>query len=165
MLKQRDRLHPVLKALWDAVTRDGQGTVKATIPAGCWNAESQAFTRVYVPVYQAPPKDLTPPFLCFRDANSKAWGSKTNPGEDFTVNFLVVSDYPGHLEAANIANAALVQLTKTPLDLSNDGLRVVKIKPGEQASGFLTDGRTLTRLFPLQIIVEDLATQVPQHGG
>ena len=166
MLKERDRQSALMTAL---VTRLANGTPqKDGVP--CMQAlisgPDASWIAGQVPIFQAVPKDTPTPFLCFREINSDPWGAKDRPGNDFTVNFLVVSTYTGDKEMANIIQALLVLLTSNALDLGSDGLRVVMVMPGKQQNtGPLSDGRTRTRLLPMRIIVEDLESQVPQLGG
>lgn len=169
MLKEQDRQTPLLRALYQRLISTATTALPGTIMASCWNATANggagAWTDTQVPVWQAVPKDLTPPFVAFRDLEGKRWGTKTSPADDFTVNFLIVSTYAGYKELSNIANAVLVQLTRAALDLSPDGLRVVLLRPVNQPTAPLQDGRTVTRVITFRIIVEDLASQDPQQGG
>lgn len=169
MLKQRDRLAGVFRGIIARLntgtpSEGGVPSIKSKIFLNA-GGDGGAFGLANVPIHQSVPKDLNAPFIAFRDTDSKIFGSKTCPGEDININFLIVSQYAGYLEASNIADAILVQLTSGALDLSPDGMRVVMLQLGNQLTAPLSDGRTITRLLPMRIIVEDLAIQDPQQGG
>lgn len=168
MLLNRDRQSPLLAAIYGRLTalQDGQPTPAVPyIMATTWGKTEKAWVeRAKVSIWQLPPENVAPPYVAI-GCESKPWGSKTCPGDEFTVVFVAVSDYPGLKELSNIANSMLVQLTKAPLDLSASGLRVVLIRPGTQVTQTAPDGITTLRRISFRIIVEDIGETDPILGG
>lgn len=169
MLKEQDRQKAVMKALVARLangtpTKDGLPTMAATIYDTSGGTDAGTWATGNVSIHQAVPKDIPAPFIAVQDTSSKPWRTKTAPGDEMTVNFLIVSLYAGYQELQNIANALLVLLTASGLDLSADGLRVVELLPGDQVTTPL-DGRVITRLIPVRIFVEETTNQDPLFGG
>ncbi len=145
-----------------------QGEAKG-FTASCYDQGSQRFADRVVPFLQTVGKDQAYPYLVIGGTDPKRWGTKTKPASDITVNFMIVSQFDGYAEMANIAQVVLDALTASPLDLSAAGLYVVLAQPlgsGSQGgTGTLEDGRTRMRRLPFRFVVEDIGDQDPKRDG
>lgn len=164
-LAENDRQRSLITAIVTRLTSASYaGTKPGTLLAELADkgSDTLAWADGDVPVWAGVPKDTKPPFVTVAASEAVPWGTKTRPGNAFTVTVLVASWFDGFDECDRIADAILDALSADPLDLSPDGFQLVLFRPTTNQSGTLeADGRTNFRRMTYRAIVADDAQQDP----
>lgn len=82
-------------------------------------------TKQTTPVYDDVPQDAVLPYITIGAFTCKQVGSKTSDITDISLQLHIWSEYSGKAEVNEIANDITAVLTSWPIDLSNDGFKVM----------------------------------------